>query len=144
MGSLGYEELDARTWADWGIDYLKYDWCSYFDVALDDSRFELEKPYHTMRAALDATDHDIVFSLCQYGMGAVSSWGANVGGNLWRTTGDITDSWTSMSGIGFGQAGLEQHAGPGHWNDPDMLVVGRLGWGPAKGRTVKLDSLPEF
>jgi alpha-galactosidase len=71
---------------------------------------------------------DIVFSLCQYGMGNVWEWGAQVGGNCWRTTGDITDTWSSMAGIGFGQAGHEKFAGPGHWNDPDMLVVGYVGW----------------
>jgi alpha-galactosidase len=129
--SLGHEVIDAKTWADWGIDYLKYDWCSYESAAKDHSQPELEKPYRVMRAALDATDRDIVFSLCQYGMGDVSTWGAEVGGNLWRTTYDITDSWSSMTGLGFAQAGLATFAGPGHWNDPDMLVVGRLGWGPS-------------
>ena len=83
-----------------------------------------------MRGALDHCSRDIVFSLCQYGMGDVWKWGAEVGGNCWRTTGDITDSWDSMSGIGFGQDGHERYAGPGHWNDPDMLVVGKVGWGP--------------
>jgi alpha-galactosidase len=81
-----------------------------------------------MRAALDKAPRDIVFSLCQYGMGKVWEWGAQVGGNCWRTTGDITDTWSSMAGLGFGQAGHEQFAGPGHWNDPDMLVVGFVGW----------------
>jgi len=70
-----------------------------------------------------------VFSLCQYGWGHVWEWGEQVGGNLWRVTGDITDTWDSMSSIGFQQTGHEQYAGPGHWNDTDMLVVGRLGWG---------------
>jgi len=129
-GSHGFEELDARRWAEWGFDYVKYDWCSYGSLATDDSRDELMKPYLVMRQALDTVDRDIVFSLCQYGMGKVSEWGAKVGGNLWRTTGDITDTWDSMAGIGFSQAGLEEHAGPGRWNDPDMLVVGHVGWGP--------------
>ncbi|MBN1419752.1 MAG: alpha-galactosidase, partial [Planctomycetes bacterium] len=75
-------------------------------------------------------DRDIVYSLCQYGMANVWEWGAEVGGNCWRTTGDIGDSWGSMSRIGFGQDGHEKYAGPGHWNDPDMLVVGKVGWGP--------------
>jgi alpha-galactosidase len=83
-----------------------------------------------MRGALDKLDRDIVFSLCQYGWGNVWEWGTEVGGNLWRTTGDITDTWPSMSGIGFAQGGHEKFAGPGHWNDPDMLVVGKVGWGP--------------
>ncbi len=89
------------------------------------------KPYQVMRKGLDDCSRDIVFSLCQYGMGDVWKWGAEVGGNCWRTTGDITDNWGSMSGIGFGQNGHEKYAGPGHWNDPDMLVVGKVGWGPS-------------
>ncbi|HTE06136.1 MAG TPA: putative Ig domain-containing protein, partial [Planctomycetota bacterium] len=129
-GSLGHEAQDAATWAAWGVDYLKYDWCSYSGVARDGSLAECRRPYELMRAALDAAPRDIVFSLCQYGMGDVWTWGADVGGNLWRTTGDITDSWASMSGIGFAQDGRSPFAGPGHWNDPDMLVVGRVGWGP--------------
>ena len=75
-----------------------------------------------MHAALDKVSRDIVFSLCQYGMGDVWEWGAQVGGNCWRTTGDISDTWQSMTSNGFGSAGKEKFAGPGHWNDPDMLV----------------------
>ena len=129
-GSYGYERLDARTYAEWGIDLLKYDWCSYGEIAEDDSEEEFRKPYEVMREALDECGRDIVYSLCQYGRGNVSTWGDAVGGNYWRTTGDIQDSWSSMSGIGFRQNGLEPFAGPGHWNDPDMLVVGQVGWGP--------------
>lgn len=130
--SYQFEKIDAATWADWGFDYLKHDWCSYGSVAKDGSREELMKPYQIMRDALDATGRDIVFSLCQYGMGEVWKWGADesIGGNLWRTTGDIVDTWASMTGIGFSQNGLDPYAGPGHWNDPDMLVVGKVGWGP--------------
>jgi alpha-galactosidase len=84
-----------------------------------------------MGMCLRRVDRDIVYSLCQYGMGDVWKWGAEVGGNCWRTTGDITDSWGSMSGIGFAQNEMAPHAGPGHWNDPDMLVVGKVGWGPS-------------
>ena len=82
-----------------------------------------------MHDALAKQPRDIVFSLCQYGMGNVWEWGAEVGGNCWRTTGDITDTWGSMSGIGFKQDPTAPFAGPGHWNDPDMLVVGQVGWG---------------
>jgi alpha-galactosidase len=128
--SYQYELQDAQQYAEWGIDYLKYDWCSYGRIAKDESRPELMKPYQVMRAALDRVPRDIVYSLCQYGMGDVWEWGADVGGNCWRTTGDITDTWSSMAGIGFNQAGHEKYAGPGHWNDPDMLVVGLVGWGP--------------
>jgi len=129
--SWQHEEKDAQQYANWGFDYLKYDWCSYNDVQ-DKSlpeRERLMKPYQVMEAALREQDRDIVFSLCQYGMGNVWEWGADVGGNCWRTTGDIGDSWKSMSDIGFQQNGHEKWAGPGHWNDPDMLVLGKVGWG---------------
>jgi alpha-galactosidase len=128
--SYQYELQDAQRYAEWGIDYLKYDWCSYNKIAKDRSLPELKKPYQVMRDALDKVNRDIVYSLCQYGMGNVWEWGEEVGGNCWRTTGDITDTWSSMSGIGFNQVGHEKFAGPGHWNDPDMLVVGLVGWGP--------------
>ena len=128
--SYQFEEKDALRFSDWGIDYLKYDWCSYGRIAKDQSLPELKKPYFVMRAALDKVPRDIVYSLCQYGMGNVWEWGAEVGGNCWRTTGDIVDTWQSMSTIGFGQVGHEKYAGSGRWNDPDMLVVGLVGWGP--------------
>ncbi len=130
VGSYQFEEQDARRYAEWGFDYLKYDWCSYGRIAKGQSLYELMKPYFVMRDALRRQDRDIVFSLCQYGMGNVSAWGDKVGGQLWRTTGDITDTWDSLSGIGFSQNGLEHFAGPGNWNDPDMLIVGWVGWGP--------------
>lgn len=128
--SYRHEQQDASTYARWGVDYLKYDWCSYGEIAPQHpSVEELQKPYAVMRQALDRCDRDIVFSLCQYGMGDVFKWGKQVGGNLWRTTGDITDNWDSMSSIAFAHSEKAAGAGPGGWNDPDMLVVGRLGWG---------------
>ncbi len=130
-GSYQHEARDAATYARWGIDYLKYDWCSYSEIDPHPDLAGLQKPYRVMRAALDGVDRDILFSLCQYGMGAVWKWGAEVGGNSWRTTGDINDSWSSLSTIGFHQNICAPYAGPGHWNDPDMLVVGRVGWGPS-------------
>jgi alpha-galactosidase len=136
-GSYKHEEQDARRYGEWGFDYLKYDWCSYGGIVPNPDHAGLRKPYQVMRAALDKVPRDIVFSLCQYGMGNVWEWGAEVGGNCWRTTGDITDTWSSMSSIGFGQAGHEKYAGPGHWNDPDMLVVGYVGWS-AKVRPTRL------
>jgi alpha-galactosidase len=129
--SWQHEEQDARQYAAWDYDYLKYDWCTYGEVA-DKSLVELaqyKKPYEVMNAALRAQDRDIVFSMCQYGMGDVWEWGASVGGNCWRTTGDIRDVWSSVSKNGFSSVGHERYAGPGHWNDPDMLVIGNLGWG---------------
>ena len=127
--SYQFETQDARRWGEWGFDYIKYDWCSYGDIAPKNPDLaEMMKPYQVMRAALDTVPRDIVYSLCQYGMGNVWEWGAKVGGNCWRTTGDITDTWSSMSNIGFGQAGHSALVGPGHWNDPDMLVVGQVGW----------------
>ncbi len=129
-GSFEHEMQDAKKYAEWGFDYLKHDWCSYAEIAKDASREELQKPYRVMRAALDACGRDVVYSLCQYGMGNVWEWGTEVGGNLWRTTGDIGDGWASMSKIGLDQRGKDTYAGPSHWNDPDMLIVGKIGWGP--------------
>jgi alpha-galactosidase len=142
-GSYKHEELDARRYGAWGFDYLKYDWCSYGEIVPNPDHDGLLKPYQVMRAALDKAPRDILFSLCQYGMGNVWEWGAQVGGNCWRTTGDITDTWSSMAGIGFGQAGHEKFVGPGHWNDPDMLVVGYVGWS-AKVRPTRLTPSEQY
>ncbi|MGA7497185.1 MAG: NPCBM/NEW2 domain-containing protein [Isosphaeraceae bacterium] len=131
VASYKHEREDAERFAEWGFDYLKYDWCSYGDVEKGTGRAYYKKPYDLMGRMLRAQNRDIVFSLCQYGMDNVWEWGGEVGGNCWRTTGDITDSWGSMAGIGFAQAGHELYAKPGRWNDPDMLVVGWVGWGPA-------------
>jgi hypothetical protein len=136
LGSYQHEDDDAITYGQWGIDYLKYDWCSYGRIAPSHPNLdEMKKPYLVMRASLDKADRDILFSYCQYGMGEVWKWGAEAGGNSWRTTGDITDTWASMSGIGFNQDKAAPYAGPGHYNDPDMLVVGKVGWGPALHNT---------
>lgn len=128
-GSYRHEQQDARTFAAWGIDYLKYDWCSYGSVARDNSLPELQKPYNVMRAALADTQRDVVFSLCQYGLGDVWKWGRDVGGNLWRTGADIVDTWASLSDLGFSHDGRVGQVGPGGWNDPDMMIVGKVGWG---------------
>jgi alpha-galactosidase len=129
-GSLGYEEIDARTWASWGFDLLKHDWCSYGNTLPGQPLADLQKPYLVMRDALAKTGRDIVYSLCQYGMGNVWEWGDKVGGNYWRTTGDLTDVWSNMAAVGFRQADRVKWSKPGHWTDPDMLVVGKVGWGP--------------
>lgn len=127
-GSFGHELQDAQTYARWGVDYLKYDWCSYGrEVPPHPDLEQFIKPYHVMRRALDKVDRDIFFSLCQYGMGHVWTWGgtAPVLGNSYRISYDINDSWKSMCSNGFRSDGmLFPFAGPGHWNDPDMLVVG--------------------
>ena len=130
-GSYGHEEQDAKSYAAWGIDYLKYDLCGFREVMDKQAGTDQDKAYGMMRdaytkmdKALKATGRPIVFSLCQYGWDSVWKWGPAVGGNLWRTTGDIQDNYRSMAEIGFSQAGLSKYAGPGHWNDPDMLEIG--------------------
>jgi alpha-galactosidase len=120
-GSYGKEDLDAKTWAAWGIDYLKYDWCSAGRVWKDEDMIPV---YQRMGEALRKTGRPIVYSLCQYGRFKVQEWGPNVGGNLWRTTGDIRDQWESMLRIAAMQHDLAPFAKPGHWNDPDMLEIG--------------------
>ncbi|MEI7500688.1 MAG: alpha-galactosidase [Bacteroidota bacterium] len=130
-GSYTFEAKDAQNYANWGIDYLKYDWCSYQNIAPRPSLEQMKYPYKEMRHALRMVNRDIHYSLCQYGMGDVWTWGAEVDGNSWRTTGDIEDTWESLSEIGFNQNKCSPFSAPGRWNDPDMLVVGWVGWGPA-------------
>ncbi len=188
LGSLHYEEQDARAFASWGVDYLKYDWCSYiidagrlaadrhaellpahadvlrsmaaeYGPMRNDRRrprppemsarmreIEAEQKkilsaipgetlhaierdiatdaYRVMGRALESSGRDIVYSLCQYGEARVWEWGHEVGGHLWRTTRDITPRWSQIMGIVNRQKGLEKWAGPGRWNDPDMLEIG--------------------
>ncbi len=155
--SWQHEEQDARTYAKWGFDYLKYDWCSYGTIASggDPNAKDIPLwgktatndagaiyPYTVMGKFLREQNRDIVFSLCQYGMADVWKWGGSVNGNCWRTTGDIVDTWRSMSGIGFHQDKAAPYAKPGNWNDPDMLDrrPSRLGQSasdaPDAGRTI--------
>lgn len=124
-GSYRHEEQDARMYADWGIDYLKYDWCSA--DTLYDTPAEMQAAYLKMGAALRLTGRPIVYALCQYGVFGVGDWGRAVGANLWRTTFDILDHWKDVERIGFNQDGKEVNAGPGGWNDPDMLEIGNGG-----------------
>jgi len=131
-GSYAHEEQDARTFASWGIDYLKYDWCSARNLYKDG---EMQAVYQKMGDALLAAGRPIVYSLCQYGRADVWRWGPDAGGNSWRTTGDIRDTWESMERIGFTQDDLGPYAGPGHWNDPDMLEIGNGGMSDAEYRT---------
>jgi alpha-galactosidase len=118
-GSLNHEDQDAKTYASWGIDYVKIDWCN--SEGLDP-----EVQYAKFRDALAHSGRPIVFSICNWGVKTPWRWGPSTG-NLWRTTGDINDTYDRMTLIGFGQNGLEKFAGPGHWNDPDMLEVGNGG-----------------
>jgi len=133
-GSQGHEYQDALTYARWGVDYLKYDWCNT-------GTRNAEEAYALMADALRATGRDIVFSLCEWGNNQPWSWGQKIG-NLWRTTGDITDKWEGKYGYSWGMLNiLDMHeprwpfAGPGHWNDPDMLEVGNGGMTDAEYRS---------
>jgi alpha-galactosidase len=141
-GSMDHEVQDAQLYASWGIDYLKYDLCSYRPVmqqkAPDDQAEQMrlmQSAYEKMHQALESTNRPIVYSFCQYGWDAVWEWGPKVGANLWRTTGDIQSNWNSIYTIIGNQAGLAKYAGPGHWNDPDMLEVGNGKLSLAENRT---------
>ena len=131
-GSLGHETQDAQLYASWGIDYLKYDLCSFIPAVMEaqapnDKAAQMRlmiAAYDKMGKALQATGRPIVYSFCQYGWDAVWEWAPSVRGNLWRTTGDIKPNWDRIYDLISQQAGLESYAGPGHWNDPDMLEVG--------------------
>jgi alpha-galactosidase len=137
VGSLGFEDIDARTFAEWGVDYLKYDYCH-----APSNRAAAIARYSAMGRALQASGRPIVFSLCEWGGRNPWEWGRSAGGHLWRTTGDVWDGWRNgqkpehrgIDHIGFDlQRGLEAYAGPGGWNDPDMLVVGLYGQGSIAG-----------
>jgi alpha-galactosidase len=119
-GSRGHEYQDALQYAAWGVDYLKYDWCN-------SESLDVRAAYATMSDALRATGRQIVYSICEWGSHQPWEWAASVGGNLWRTTVDIDDTWSDMVAILDRQVGLGGFAGPGHWNDPDMLEIGNGG-----------------
>ena len=130
-GSYQHEAQDAKTYAAWGIDYLKYDLCGFRKIMDQQAGHDpakatqmMKDAYEKMHQALLATGRPIFYSFCQYGFDAVWEWGPGLGANSWRTTGDIDPTWDRMTLIGFSQAGLAKYAGPGHWNDPDMLEVG--------------------
>ncbi len=126
-GSFEHEAQDAKTYASWGVDYVKVDWCNAEGL-------DPEIQYAKIRDALAQSGRPIVFSICNWGVKAPWRWGPATG-NLWRTTGDIRDNYSRMSEIGFSQNGLEKFAGPGHWNDPDMLEVGNGGMSRDEYRT---------
>jgi alpha-galactosidase len=132
-GGRGHEYQDARLYASWGVDYIKYDWC-------DHGTADARETYKTMRDALYAAGRPIVFSLCEWGNNKPWEWAEDVG-HLWRTTGDIADCWDCKRQWSMGfklildkQVGLEKYAGPGHWNDPDMMEVGNKGLTLAESR----------
>lgn len=155
-GSYGFEKQDAESYAKWGFDYLKYDWCSYGNVINGlpnndpNSVSSLSynggndlntaiRPFKLMGEYLRQQPRDIVFSVCQYGMSDVWKWGDSVYGNCWRTTNDITDTWVSVKNIALDQDKAAPYAKPGNWNDPDMLVVGHVGWGNPHPSKLKPD-----
>lgn len=133
-GSYGHEQQDAELFAAWGFDFLKYDFCSYDELIKGSRRREdLIRPYRLMGSILKSLDRDMVFNLCQYGLGDVWEWGREVGGNFWRTSDDVGSGidgslWKSTDAFGFGEAGKEQWAGPGGWNDPDNILIGQILW----------------
>jgi alpha-galactosidase len=129
-GSFGHEAQDIRSYTDWGFDFLKYDWCSYGKEAKSHELEELQKPYRLISELIRSAPRDIVLNMCQYGMGDVWKWGREVGGNSWRTTGDL--GWNtqelsnSMFKIGFFQEQIREYSGPDGWNDPDYLLFGNI------------------
>ena len=145
--SLGHEQQDADMYAEWGFDYLKYDLCSFIpDVmekqAPNDKAAQMklmiaayEKMGKALQSATAKTGRPILFSLCQYGWDSPWEWAPELGGNAWRTTGDVEARWQSIYDIASQQAGLASYAGPGHWNDPDMLEVGNGGMTATEYRT---------
>ena len=156
VGKYSFTKNDVKQWAEWGFDYLKYDWCSYggvLDRDLDKDPYSVSslafqgggdsiagrKPFKIMGDYLRKQPRDIVYNLCQYGMGDVWKWGDAVGGQCWRTTNDITDTWESVKGIALSQDRAAAWAKPGNWNDPDMLVLGIVGWGNPHQTKLKPD-----
>ena len=133
LGSLDYEKEDAEVWNRWGVDYLKYDWCSYERVRERDNDWGFAsciRPYLLMQKYLRQQPRDIFYSLGPLGGTQVYLWGLYCDGNSWRTAQDINDTWKSIYNVGFRQqAGLSKYSSIGHWNDPDMLVVGKVGYG---------------
>ncbi len=130
-GSYNHEQQDAATFSAWGVDFLKYDWCSYRQIAPNENLDDRQAPYRKMGAILAGLDRDIVFNLCQYGMSEVWKWGQEVGGHCWRTTGDLglekDDRLPGFYRIGLKNAQHAEYARPGGWNDPDYILIGSVG-----------------
>jgi len=127
-GSYKYEEQDAKQFAEWGFDFLKYDWCSYDGVVKGDHSLEtLKKPYKLMGDILKRLNRDVVFNLCQYGMGNVWEWGEEVGGHCWRTAGDLGFELNRIFEVALRNASYRKYSKPGSWNDPDYIQIGYIG-----------------
>ena len=135
-GSYGHELQDAESWAEWGFDYVKYDWCSYGEIfnketasLPEDQRIEaFAKPYRVMNECLKKQNRDILYSFCQYGMGKAETWARDAGANCWRSWGDLKDAWHWMELALEGRIGADnywKYNGPGCWADPDMMIVGQ-------------------
>ena len=135
-GSYQFEAIDAATFARWGFDLLKYDWCSFGDIAKVDPRSDAEKfrhPYQLMGGLLRQQPRDIVLNLCQYGMGDVWEWGAEVGGQSWRTSGDLGFELDRIFEVALNNAKHGSFQRPGAWNDPDYIQIGYIGAAQAMG-----------
>ena len=134
-GAYQHEEQDARKFAEWGFDFLKYDWCSYNKVVHGDHSLPvLKKPYKLMGDLLKQQRRDIVYNLCQYGMGNVWQWGAEVDGNSWRTAGDLGFELNRVFEVALKNAEHRDHSRPGRWNDPDYIQIGYIGNARTGGR----------
>ncbi|MGA2032383.1 MAG: putative Ig domain-containing protein [Thermoguttaceae bacterium] len=143
VGAYQHEELDAQRFVAWGFDFLKYDWCSYGQIAPKPDLAAMQAPYRKMGEILKRQPRDLVLNFCQYGMGDVWQWGKQAGGNSWRTAGDLGGSFPDIPVALFrdafdlyARADLEKYGGPGGWNDPDYLLLGYLSnWKGQSART---------
>ena len=144
-GSYQHERQDAERYAEWGFDFLKYDWCGYSSIAKGWTREKAVRPYAEMGAILETLDRDVVFNLCQYGREQVWEWGADVGGNCWRTTGDLgwrkAERLPGFYYIGFSNMEHWQYARCGEWNDPDYILIGHVGSPRRRGQLPQLTTL---
>lgn len=142
-GAWQHEEQDAKQFAKWGFDFLKYDWCSYDKIAGTDKSLDaLQKPYRQMGAILQSLDRDIVFNLCQYGMGEVWKWGGEVGGHCWRTSGDLGFELDKIFEVALKNSEHRLNSKPGEWNDPDYIQIGWIG-NASKMGVPQLTSMPD-
>ena len=147
VGAYQHEELDAQRFAEWGYDFLKYDWCSYGKIAPKPDLAAMQKPYRLIGGILRQQNRDLVLNLCQYGMGNVWEWGKEIGGHSWRTADDLGGSFQGIPAALFrdgfdvyARNELHKYGGPGAWNDPDYLLLGYLSnW---KGQTAPTPLTP--